>query len=192
VVKTIKVPILLDPAPEVPDPEDALMHLSNPTNGATLGLEDSTLLIFDYDPAYPGVSIDDATIVEGNAGQKMLSFAVHMSPSDHDVTIAYLTEDGTAVQGEDYEYTEGELFFPVGTDVQYIQVPIDGDLVIEGDETFTTRLTVAPGGGVWVAFDALATGTILEDDDPEGGSPLFIDGFEIGSTVVWSETTPDN
>src|SRR5262249_41460613 len=98
------------------------------------------------------------------------------------------TEDGTAVQGEDYEYTEGEVTFPVGTDVQYIEVPINGDTDVEGDETFTTRLTVAPGGGVWVAFDALATGTILEDDDPAGGNPLMVDGFEIGSTVVWSGT----
>jgi len=190
VVKTIQVPILYDPAVEVPDPESAKMHLSNPTNGATLGLADSTLVIWDNNPAYPGVWIDDAAIAEGNAGQKMLSFAVHISPSDHQVTIGFLTEDLTAVQGEDYEYTEGEVDFPVGSSLQIVQVPIYGDDVIEGDEAFTLRLTTAPAGGVWVAFDALAKGTILEDDDPAGGNPLFLDSFEFGSTVLWSESAP--
>ena len=101
VIKIIDVGLIVDPATET-DPETALMSLSNPTGGASLGLDAAELLIFDQELDWPGVIIDDASIVEGDSGTSTLEFDVHLSPTNHIVTMDYITESGSATMGEDF------------------------------------------------------------------------------------------
>jgi CSLREA domain-containing protein len=183
VVKVIQVPILVDPAIENPDPENALLALANPTGGATLGLAASEVLIFDQNPAYPGITIADAELVEGNSGQTALSFDVTLTPTNHPVTVAFLAESGNALVGEDFLAAEGTLEFEVSDDPQTLQatVQILGDNTFETDEVVWMRITVAEDGGNWIAYDTYGLGLIINDDDEFQEPPpevWFKDGFE--------------
>ncbi len=193
VVKVVQIPILFDPAPE-PDPEFADLALAAPTGGATLGLAAADLYIFDNSPAFPGITLDDAFVAEGDAGSLTLTVNVHLSPSDHPVTVTYITEDGTAVAGEDYVAVTSTLAFGASAGVQTlpVQVTIAGDTDVEADETLWVRITTAPGGGMWIAYDTFAAGDIRNDDfsSPPPSTTIFADGLELGSTVLWSSTVP--
>ena len=193
VVKVVKIPILFDPAPET-DPEFADLALSAPTGGATLGLAASDLYIFDNDPAYPGITIGDAFVSEGDAGTQTLTVNVHLSPSDHPVTITYVTEDGSAAAGEDYDAATDILSFGASVGVQTlpVEVTITGDTEVEADESLGVRIVSAPSGGMWIAYDNFAAGEIRNDDftPPPPTHALFADGFELGSTALWSTTVP--
>lgn len=193
VVKVVKIPILFDPAPE-PDPEHGALALAAPTGGATLGLAASDLYIFDNNPAFPGITIDDAFVSEGDAGTHLLTVNVHLSPSDHPVTVTYITDDGTAVAGGDFTAASGTLSFAASATAQTlpVEVAVSGDTDVEADETLWVRITTAPGGGMWIAYDTFAAGGIRNDDfsSPPPSAPIFADGFELGSTALWSSTAP--
>lgn len=193
VFKLVKIPILFDPAPE-PDPEHGALALAAPTGGATLGLAASDLYIFDNSPAFPGITVDDAFVAEGDAGTASLTVNVHLSPTDHPVTVTYLLADGSALAGEDYVAATGTLAFGVNAAVQTLPVvvAVSGDTDVEADETLSVQITTAPGGGMWIAYDAFAAGEIRNDDfsSPPPHHALFADGFELGSTALWSSAVP--
>lgn len=193
VVKIVQIPILFDPAPE-PDPEFADLALADPTGGATLGVAAADLYIFDNSPAFPGILIADSFVDEGDSGTRTLSFAVQMSPSDHAVTVTYYTEDGSAVAGEDYQAATGTLSFPASASMQtqQVEVSVTGDTDVEAAETLLAVITTAPSGGMWIAYDTFATGEIRNDDftSPPPSTTIFADGFELGSTALWSTSLP--
>jgi hypothetical protein len=112
----------------------------------------------------PGLSINDVTVVEGDAGTVNAVFTVSLSPaSGQQVTVDYATANGTATAGSDYVAASGTLTFPIGSTTQNITVEVIGDTLYEGPyETFSVTLsspinaTIEGGEGV---------GTI-DDDDP--------------------------
>ena len=73
----------------------------------------------------------------------------------------YVTRDGTAKAGEDYERTRGTLTFAAGETEKTVSVPILDDGHDEGEETFTLKLRNATGA--WI-IDGEATGTIVNSD----------------------------
>ncbi len=179
-IKVINVPVLVDP-PGAPNPESAVLALSSPTGGATLGVSASELLIFDEDITSPGIVIDDAEVTEGNSGQKLLTFDVHLSATDHPVTVAYQSEPGSASEGSDYIDVEGEINFGIsGTQqTEQVSIPILGDTVGEPDEVVWMRITSAENGGNWVAYKTFGAGLITNDDgEVEPEDTVFKDGFE--------------
>ena len=82
------------------------------------------------------------------------------------VTVRYMTRDGTATAGEDYEETRGTLTFAAGETEKTVSVPILDDAVDEGRETFTLKL--ADAKGAWIE-DGEATGTIVNSDAVPSG-----------------------
>ncbi len=111
----------------------------------------------------PFLAINDVEVVEGDQGITYAEFLVTLSdPIDQEVRVDYATAYGTATAGEDYYPVSGTLVFPVGGDLQQtILVPIIGDLISEGDETFYVDLfdaTVVP------VMKMRGVGTILDDD----------------------------
>src|SRR5436853_7885533 len=59
------------------------------------------------------IKIADASIVEGDAGTKSLSFRVTWTgPKGGAVSVAYATADGTATAGSDYTATRGTVSLP--------------------------------------------------------------------------------
>ena len=179
VLKIVEIPLVADLTVE--GTENANLALATPTGGATLGTAASLLYIFDENLAFPGIIVDDVSITEGNSGQQQMTFSVHLSASDHQVTIGYLTEPGTAVAGEDYTLSSGTLVFPASANVQTqtVNVPISGDATVESDEILWLRMTVISGGGAWIAYNAYGLGLIVNDDGiVEPVDTIFSDGFD--------------
>src|SRR5206468_6558291 len=75
----------------------------SPTNALPGAITTYTYTILDDDPP-PSISINNATVTEGNNGNgQQVIFTVTLSAaSGKTVSVAYATADGTAVAGTDY------------------------------------------------------------------------------------------
>jgi FtsP/CotA-like multicopper oxidase with cupredoxin domain len=113
--------------------------------------------------APPTLSIGDATVTEGNAGTTSASFTVSLSsPVQAPVRVVAYTEDVSATGGTDYTAIPADtLVFPPLTTQRTVTVGVNGDGLVEPDETFRVRLTTP---GVAVLGDSIAIGTIVNDD----------------------------
>lgn len=112
----------------------------------------------------PQVSITGGGIGEGDSGTASLVFAVALSSAaSADVTVDYVTEEGSATADDDYAHAEDTLTIPAGQLQANLAVTINGDTCFEEDETFSVRLTGVSSNAV--LDTALATGTIRNDDN---------------------------
>ncbi len=157
--RTASVPILGDILDE-PD-ETLLVSLSGAAN-ATIADAQGQGTILDDDPT-PLLSIEDATVTEGDAGTIDAVFTVTLSaPSADPVTVSYATADDTALAGSDYTARSGILTFPAGsTASQSIAVPVLGDLQDEPSERFATVLSAQTSA---LLERSEGSGLILDDD----------------------------
>jgi hypothetical protein len=106
--------------------------------------------------------ISDVSIIEGNAGNVSAQFTVSLSDcGSQTVTVNYLTADGTAMNGSDYQSVSGTLTFLTGEISKTIIVPVNGDLLLEANETFFVNLS-GPTNALIVDSQGVAT---IQDDD---------------------------
>lgn len=120
----------------------------------------------------PGeLAITDATVAEGDGGSASAVFTVSLigNPGEP-VTVDFVVfdyfdfGDNTAAQaGEDYTPLSGTLTFAPGVLSQTITVPIFGDRLGEGNETFLVNLSNPAGA---LVRDAEGVGTIV-DNEPD-------------------------
>ena len=112
----------------------------------------------------PMLSIDDASVDEGDSGSVTMTFTVTLSQAATEaVTVNWTTQGGaTATAGADYTAGSGTLTFNAGDSSKTVSVSVVGDNVDEPNETFTVRLSSASGATI---SDGTATGTITDDDD---------------------------
>jgi hypothetical protein len=159
--KTITVLVNGDTLIE-PD-ETFFVNLSNATN-ATIAVGTGTGTILN-DDIMPTLSIGDVAQSEGNSGTTPFGFTVSLSaPSTSTVTVKYATADGTATsRGKDSDYSaaKGTLTFNPGETVKTITVLVNGDTLVEPDETLFVNLSAASGAAI---ADGQGIGTILNDD----------------------------
>ena len=119
-----------------------------------------TVETVENDDNWPELSIEDATVVEGEPAK----FVVTLSePPAQAATVDYQTSNGSALAPNDYTAKSGTLTFPIGNRKQIISVLTEDDSDEESSETFTVRLTNANNATV---EDGTATGTIDDNDDP--------------------------
>jgi hypothetical protein len=160
--KTVLVPIVGDNTPEAD--ETVTLQLSGPS-GATLGTSASTVTIIDNDsppPVTPTLSVGNASVREGDSGTSTLKFPVSLSAtSASDVTVDYLTADGTASSTSDYQAASGVLTIVAGQTTATLSVLVDGDRRLERNETIFLNLS-NPTGAYVVAGQG--RGTIRNDD----------------------------
>jgi hypothetical protein len=161
-LQTIGVPVVGDEYRE--GNEYFNVDLSNPVNASiskALGIG-----TINNDDQYPTVSIGDLAAVEGSGGTTNFQFLVTLSASYvEEVRVWFTTDEGTATAPEDFVDTTAELIFPIGETLQYATVPVVGDFDVEPNETFEARLFTAVRATI---ADAIATGTIQNDDLPAG------------------------
>ena len=100
-------------------------------------------------------------MVEGNRRSTQLQFTVSRSRSEGTVSVDYRTVAGTALAKSDYSAASGTLVFQPGVWSQTITITVKSDRTREPDETLTVELFNAVGASIG---DAVATGTILNDD----------------------------
>lgn len=112
------------------------------------------------------VSIGNATVAEGDAGTKVMTFTVTRADNTGDFTVDYATADGNAIAPNDFVAASGTLNFTAGGALtQDISITINGDTEVEVDETFTVTLSnLQQTSGTASITDGSATGTIENDD----------------------------
>jgi len=112
--------------------------------------------------ATPELSVNDVSVPEGNSGTGKATFTVtQLCPNGQTVKVDYLTADGTAQAGTDYQAVFGALTFAPGETTKTIDVPVLGDVLSEGNETFFLRLASSVNAGI---SRPQGTGTIQDDE----------------------------
>ena len=114
--------------------------------------------------ALPGLTLANASVVEGNAGTTVLNFPVTLTAaSPVDVVITYSTIDGTATTANnDYvAVANGTVTIAAGQLTGNLPVTINGDTTVEPDETFAITLNNVTNA---TPINTTAIGTILNDD----------------------------
>jgi hypothetical protein len=157
---TFTVDVLDDAAVE--EREFFVVYLTGLTNAAFTTFPQAVGWIEDDDG--PMLTIDDATIAEGDAGTTTLRARVHVDrAAATPIRVSYSASNGTALIDRDFLRSNGTLTFEPGEREKFIEVRILGDRTIEPDETFTISLSAAQGAG---NARHTATCTIVNDDDP--------------------------
>jgi hypothetical protein len=113
--------------------------------------------------AAPSVTISDVTVTEGAPGATTVArFILTLSaPASRPTGVKYATVDGGATAGSDFTAMSGNVTIKKGRTTASIAVPVLGDNLYEGDETFTVHLKSARGATI---ADADGVGTITDDD----------------------------
>ncbi|PJA37926.1 MAG: hypothetical protein CO182_11150, partial [Lysobacterales bacterium CG_4_9_14_3_um_filter_62_6] len=92
---------------------------------------------FLNDDASPSVSLGSPSLAEGNVGTSVANVGVTLSAvAGTDITVAVSTADGTATLGDnDYLAASSNVLIPAGSLSGNFPVTINGDTVVEADET---------------------------------------------------------
>ena len=181
--------------------ETFFLDISNVQN-ATVSSNRGTGFIVDDDG--PTISINDVSILEGNAGTKAATFTLTLSgPSVEPIAIRAITAQGTATAATDYNSINTVVTFSPGTVTRTVDVSIIGDTNREPNETFFVDLsepfgtTIADGEGVGTILDD-DTLLVLEDSGPAAqqaaafDSLLYIrDPFRVKSIADWPTLPPN-
>jgi hypothetical protein len=155
---TVSVPIIGDFLPE--SHETFLVQLSNPLH-ATLADHTAVGTITNNDAS---ITIGDITFVEGDSGTSNAILTVTLSgPLTNPVSVNYTTAPGTALAGQDYITSSGQLVFAPGETSKSIAVAVIGDLTAETAESFSLTLSDAAGA---VVTDSEGVATITDTDLP--------------------------
>jgi len=123
----------------------------------------------------PQLLISDATVFEGDAGQTLATFFVSLvGTASSAVTVDYATVNDSAVSGNDFEATSGQLTFEPGTTELPVDVFVQGDEVAEALRKSFRVVLSDPVGAELV--DSQGLGIILDDeiDASEDAPPRVI------------------
>jgi hypothetical protein len=161
-------------------------------NARTLGLTAPAIAAYRAHVPNVQISIDDASVTEGDSGTRTMTFTVSLSePSSAPVTYNVVGVGGTAEIWSDFAFgtLTGETI-PAGALSKTVSVTIYGDTELEGDETFQLELRLISGAS-WYSFsDLQGTGTILTDDKLANGVPANGLGGLEGSEIVYQFDVP--
>lgn len=138
----------------------------------------------------PEVNVGDVRIMEGHSKSRNALVPVTLSqpdpvnPTTVDVAVAgaTATPGKPTIPGSDFKgpFTK-RLTFKPGTVVQYVSVPVYGDLDSEGDEEFTVALS-NPSAGYAIGADVVGIGTIIDDEFP---GIVGVNQLAIDDVVTW-------
>jgi hypothetical protein len=135
----------------------------------------------------PTLSISNPSIIEGNSGTKNLAFTVNLSQAvGQDVTMQYTTANGSAIAGGDYTATSGTLTIPANTLSATINIPIIGDILVEGNETLQVNLSNAVNATI---ATPQGVGTILNDDSIDVSTKI---NFQLNGSPTVAGYDQDN
>jgi parallel beta-helix repeat protein len=133
-------------------------------------------------PVVVSVGINDVKVAEGNSGTTAATFRVSLAAKDdEEITVDWVTANGSASAPGDYTSASGVLTFPPDTTVQNLTVQVKGDGGNEANETFVVNLTDATGA---VIGDSQGVGTVLNDDGAVTNSIAPTSGPASGGTDV--------
>ena len=169
--KTIQLTVKDDALDEADELFTFRLRGATITGGATLGSPGTAAItILDNDlPAPVGrISLSASTYSVGEAAGKITITARRTQGSNGQLDVHYYTTDVTATAaGLDYTPTSGVLSWPNGDAAdKTFDVPINSDVLYEGDETFLVTL-VDEGSPTPVTFGTSQATVTITDDDPK-------------------------
>jgi Calx-beta domain len=180
---TVTVPVVGDTTVE--PTETFTVGLSNPANATIAdGTGQGTVT---NDDVLPALSINAASVTEGNTGSVNATFTVTLSAaSAQPVSVTYGTVSGTATAGADFTTTSATLTIPAGAISGAIVVPVLGDLLDEAVETFTVVLSAPVNASI---ATGTGTGTIADNDPTPSLAVADLATTEgAGATAVFTVT----
>ena len=173
--KYVTVPVYGDTVDE--GNETFGVTLTNPSSGLAIGDASGTGTILDDDPGSGlRVAAGDSSVVEGNAGSRMVQIPVTISAAAGGATVRVpytiaglnATWSKTQAGGGDFGgATAGTLTFTGTTVSKALSIPVYGDLLPEGNETVQVTL-----GAVTGATAARSVGTLTIQDDDAGSAVM--------------------
>ncbi len=161
-LESFNVSILQNDAYEVP--ESVTLLLEDPVGAMILGPALASLTINDDDPL-PTITVGDASLTESDSGQTNATFTVtRTGATEAETVIDWSAANGTATAPGDFTLASATdlTLAPTETTTTF-DVPVQGDVLDEPDETFAVDLNSATNAGI---TDAQGVGTITDDDDP--------------------------
>lgn len=137
----------------------------------------------------PTLSVSSVSTDEGNSGTKTATFTVSLSAAAGTGGVSYnlATQDGTATIA-DNDYVSLSLVgesIPEGSQSKTYNVTINGDTIVEPNETFLVKATNITGT---TNTTAQGTGTITNDDVTITPIPV-IQGDDMASSFVGTTVT---
>jgi hypothetical protein len=140
--------------------ETFFVNLFNPGNASVSDAQG--LGTITNDDANPSITINDPTIVEGNAGTSNMTFVITLSnPTSITLSVPFSLADGTATVGSDYQTNSGSFTVFPGSTTAQLSIGIIGDTNVEPDETFFVNLGATAGATI---AKSQGVGTIVNDD----------------------------
>jgi alpha-tubulin suppressor-like RCC1 family protein len=153
--------------------EAFFLKLSSPAN-AVLADASGTGTILDDDGKFH-VSVGDTSVVEGDSGTVQANFPVTLSAhpeTGQTVSLQVATADGTATAGTDYAAVSTPLTWNPGDAlIKLINVPVNGDITSEPNETFFLNLSSPVVDPATTISDLQGKATIVNDDGTAGTAP---------------------
>ena len=185
--KTISVPLINDNIFE--GSETFNLTISSPTVNTVLSYPSlATMTIFDND-FQPSVAPANTIVNEPPVtGSSFAVFNVTLTnPTTQTATVAYSTLNGTATAGSDYTAVSGTLTFNPLETTKTVSVPVNGDDLNEGDETFFLRLSNPSNASI--SFSQATA--VIKNYNPLTARSVFYD-FDGDARSDISVFRPDN
>jgi uncharacterized repeat protein (TIGR01451 family) len=158
--------------------------LSSPTGGSQLAYPSNVIVnILDDDI---GLSFSSPTYSVSECGVKATITVIRDGLTNSHVSVGYVTADGTAVDGKNYNASSGVLDFEAGQRTNTFTVQVIDDNRILGDSTVLLSLVNATGGAT-VHYPLTSTLTISECDGTlivPAGSALVAESYLPTNNVV--------
>ena len=190
--KLLLVPIINDTLVE--SPETVLLSLEDAGGGASLGSPIAATLTITSDDVGGVISFSRTNYSAFENGTNLFVTVNRTSGKASAVSVHYLAHSGTAISGDDFAETEGDLNFTANETNKVIAIPILNDTIADGNETFSISLSGVAGGAT-LGTITNAVLTIIDDESSirigsssyiltEGVTNLAVTFFRDGSRVT--------
>ena len=165
--KTVNIPIVDD---LVFEPTETInLTLTNPTGGATLGSQSTSVLnLIDNDPQSSILSFSAANFSVNENGTPVSAITINRTGTtigSVSATVDFLF-GGTATPTTDFNANPVVVNFASGETSKTVSIPIVNDILFEGNETI--RLVLTDATGATIGGLSKSTLTILSDDALNG------------------------
>ena len=191
----VNIVLTSDRTDEEDETFSAIVNLAAGTDASAVIIADDTgtITITDDDPP-ARLSLDDAA---GSEGDGSIGFVARLNPeSGKEITLSWVTGDGSATAPADYTAGTGTVTFAAGETRKTIDVPLQDDADTEASETLQLTLTRtgATDADDVVLADPMATGTITDNDAILSLSltvnPTTISEGEQATVTVTADSAP--
>lgn len=184
---TTSVQVQIKGDTDVETNETFVLNLGAPVNATLAETQGVATIVNDDGVVLPTVVISDATIAEGNAGPSLATFTLTVTPAPAQPSaVSYFTQNASAIAGTDYVAQNGIVIFAIGQTTATIDITVNGDVTIEGNETY--RVFLSTPAGVLIG-DNQGLGTITNDDTTAPDLALTKSGpasIVVGQTFAYT------